>query len=129
MKQTATAAQPVVGLIGLVMITLGLLFWSGNALSLVPVHMLLGLLLVALLWTLAIMGIRAHVAAGLVVLAIVVGFVVPILGLLQSGLLTGQLHWIIRGTHLLVGLIAIALAEGLAARIKRVTAARAGGIQ
>ena len=129
MKQIATAAQPVVGLIGLVMITLGLLFWSGNAPSLVPLHMLLGLLLVALLWTLAIMGARAHVPAGLVVLGIVWGFVVPTLGLLQTGLLTGGLHWIVRATHLLVGLVAIGLAEGLAASIKRVSAARLGGIR
>lgn len=125
----ATAAQPLVGLIGLVMIALGLLFWGGNALSLVPVHMLLGLLLVALLWTLAITGARAHVPAGLVVLGIVWGFVVPTLGVLQTGLLTGELHWIVRAVHLLVGLIAIGLAEGLAASIRRVSAARAGGIQ
>jgi len=128
-RQIATAAQPVVGLIGLVMITLGLLFWSANALSLVPLHMLLGLLLVALLWTLAIMGARARVPAGLVILGIVWGFVVPTLGLLQTGLLTGDLHWIVRATHLLVGLIAIGLAEGLAASIRRVPAARPGAIQ
>jgi hypothetical protein len=119
----------VVGLIGLVIIALGLLFWSGNALSLVPLHMLLGLLLVSLLWTLAIMGARAHLPAGLVVLGIVWGFVVPTLGLLQTNLLTGDLHWIVRATHLLVGLIAIGLAEGLAASIRRVSAARPGGSQ
>jgi hypothetical protein len=128
-KQTATAAQPVVGLIGLAMITLGLLFWSGNAPSLVPLHMLLGLLLVALLWTLAIMGARAHVPARLVVISIVWGFVVPILGVSQTALLTGDLHWIVRVTHLLVGLVAIGLAEGLAASIRRVSAARLGGTQ
>lgn len=129
MKQIATAAQLVVGLIGLVMITLGLLFWSGSALSLVPLHMMLGLLLVALLWTLAIMGARAGVPAGLVVISIVWGFVVPMLGLFQTALLTGDLHWIVRVAHLLVGLVAIGLAEGLAASIKRVSAARLGGAQ
>ena len=129
MRRIATAAQPVVGLIGLVMITLGLLFWSGRALSLVPLHMLLGLLLVALLWTLAIMGARVGVPAGLAVLGVVWGFVVPTLGLLQTGLLTGDLHWIVRATHLLVGLVAIGLAEGLAASIRRVSPARPGGIR
>lgn len=129
MKQFATAAQPVVGLIGLVMLALGLLFWSGTALSLVPLHMLLGLLLVALLWTLSIMGARAQVPVGLVVLGIAWGFAVPTLGLLQTGLLTGDLHWIVRATHLLVGLVAIGLAEGLAASIRQVSAARLGGIQ
>ena len=125
----ATAAQPLVGLIGLVMVVLGLLFWGGDALSLVPLHMLLGLSLVALLWTLAIIGAQAHVPAGLVVLGIVWGFVVPTLGVLQTGLLTGELHWIVRAVHLLVGLVAIGLAEGLAASVRRASAARAGGIQ
>ena len=129
MRRTASAAQPVVGLIGLVMITLGLLFWSGRAISLVPLHMVLGLLLVAFLWILAIMGARAHAPAGLVVLGIVWGFAVPTLGLLQTGLLTGDLHWIVRATHLLVGLVAIGLAEGLAASIRRAAGAEPGGDQ
>jgi len=128
-KQFATAAQPVVGFIGLVMITLGLLFWSGSALSLVPLHMLLGLVLVALLWTLAVVDARAHVPTGLVAISVVWGFVVPTLGVLQTGLLTGDLHWIVRATHLLVGLVAIGLAQGLAASIRRGSAARPGGIQ
>src|SRR5262245_29992683 len=129
MRQIATAAQPLVGLIGLVMIVLGLLFWSGNMLALVPVHMLLGLLLVVLLWSLAIMGARAHVPAGLVALAIAWGFVVPGLGLLQGELLPGDSHWVVQVLHLLVGMIGIGLAERLAARIKRVTAAREGGVR
>jgi len=111
------------------MITLGLLFWSGRAISLVPLHMVLGLLLVAFLWILAIMGARAHAPAALVVLGIVWGFVVPTLGLLQTSLLTGDLHWIVRATHLLVGLVAIGLAEGLAASIRRTAGAEPGGDQ
>src|SRR5215831_11698058 len=105
------------------MITLGLLFWSGRALSLVPLHILLGLVLVVLLCALAVVGARAHVPTGLVAIGVAWGFV------LQTGLLTGDFHWIVRATHLLVGLVAIGLAEGLAASIRRASAARPGGIQ
>jgi hypothetical protein len=33
---------------------LGVLFWTGNALTLIPVHMLAGIVLILALWTLAI---------------------------------------------------------------------------
>jgi hypothetical protein len=69
------------------------------------------------------MGARAHLPAGLVALAIAWGFVVPVLGLLQGELLPGGSHWVVQVLHLLVGLIAIGLAESLAARIKRMAAA------
>jgi len=38
------------------MIVLGVLFWTGNALNLIGLHMLLGITLVLLLWALAIMA-------------------------------------------------------------------------
>ena len=103
-------------MLGSVLIVLGLLFWFGNALSLIPVHMLLGLLLVLTLWTLAVLAVRARVQPGFVVLGIVWGAVVPILGLTQDQLLPGPMHGIIRVLHLLLGLGAIGVAEMLAAR-------------
>jgi hypothetical protein len=53
-----------------------------------------------------------------VVLAAVWGLIVPILGLTQTNLLVGSTHWLIEVLHLLVGLGAIGMAEGLAARVK-----------
>jgi hypothetical protein len=118
MKTATTVAQMLVRLTGLIQIVLGVLFWTDNARSLVPVHMLVGLVLVLALWTLAGLAARAGVNPGLVALAIVWGLIVPILGVTQTSLLPGAAHWTIQVLHLLLGLGAIGQAEALAARIK-----------
>ena len=106
---------------GVVMLILGGLFWTGNALALIPVHMLLGIVLVLTLWSLALIAARSGVQPGLVGFAIVWGFVVPILGMTQSGLLPGPAHWVIQVIHLLVGITAVGLADTLGgASLKRV---------
>jgi hypothetical protein len=103
---------------GVIQLVLGGLFWTGNALDLVPLHMLVGFLLVLGLWTLAALAARAGVRPALAALAAVWGLIVPILGLNQDQLLVGSAHWVIEVLHLLVGLGAIGQAEGLAARIR-----------
>lgn len=119
MKMIATALQVWVRVGGTIQIGLGLLFWTGNAGALIPVHMLLGSTLVLALWTLAILAAVARVHLGLVALAIVWGLIVPILGMAQVSLLPGSAHWLIQVLHLLVGVAAIGQAENLARRIKR----------
>jgi hypothetical protein len=122
MRTATTAAQMLVRVCAVVQLVLGGLFWTGRALDLVPLHMLVGFLLVLGLWTLAALAASAGVQPSLVALAAVWGLVVPILGLNQDRLLTGSFHWLIEVLHLLVGLGAIGQAEGLAARIKQRTA-------
>lgn len=117
MKTAATALRIFVGLDGLILIALGLLFWTDNADPLIPVHMLLGIALVLALWVLAVLAAVASVNLGLVALAFVWGLVVPALGLTQTRMVPGGAHWIIQVLHLLVGIIAIALAQVLALRI------------
>jgi hypothetical protein len=119
MRTTATVAQWLVRITGLIQIVLGLLFWTGNQLTLVPVHILVGLILVLSLWTLALVGARAGVQPGLVVVAVLWGLLVVILGLTQSQILTGGAHWLVQALHLLVGLAAIGQGEALGARIRR----------
>ena len=118
MKTAATIIQVLIRLLGLIMIVLGLLFWIGNALTLIPVHMLLGITLVLLLWTQAVLAARAGAGASLVALGLVWGLVVA-LGMMQNRLLPGEFHWVIKVLHLLVGLAAIGLADRLADRAKR----------
>lgn len=116
MKTTVTILQLLVRIVGPIQIILGLLFWTGNALALIPVHMMVGLLLVLTLWTVGGLAARSGEQPGLVALAIVWGFVVPILGYTQDSLLPGPAHWLIQVVHLLVGVTAIGLAETLARR-------------
>ena len=122
MKTATTVIQVLVRLSGLVMIVLGLLFWTRNAMSLLPVHMLLGLALVLMLWALAAMAARVRVHPGLIALAVVWGLVLPVFGMTQSQILPGSAHWVIQLLHLVVGIAALGIAENLAVRIKRALA-------
>src|SRR6185437_166232 len=117
MKATANVLRILVSAIGVVMIVLGVLFWTGNALALLNLHMLLGIILVLMLWVIAVMALAARANPLLALVGLVWGLIVPILGVTQFQLLPGSLHWIIQIQHLLVGLTAIALANILARQI------------
>ncbi len=117
MKATANILRILVSAIGAIMIVLGILSWTGNALTLVTLHMLLGVTLVLLLWVIAIMAMVARANTVLALAGLVWGLIVPILGVTQFQLLPGSRHWMIQALHLLVGLIAIALANILARQI------------
>jgi hypothetical protein len=114
MKSAINVSLWVIRITGLIQIVLGLLFWTNNALSLVPVHMLVGLILVIALWVVAALAGRTGVSMGLVALAVIWGLIVPILGVMQTGLLPGGAHWVIEVIHLLVGLVAMGLGDRLA---------------
>ncbi|HKT39606.1 MAG TPA: hypothetical protein VJR48_14615 [Ktedonobacterales bacterium] len=128
MRITANVLRILVSAIGVVMIVLGLLFWTGNAFALLPLHMLLGIALVLMLWIIAVMALVARVNPILALIALVWGLIVPILGITQDQLLPGSLHWLIQALHLLVGLVAIALANILARQIAQASATRRASV-
>jgi len=105
------------------LIVLGVLFWTGHAMSSISLHMALGVVLVLSLWALAVLAAVARVSLGLVILSVAWGFVVPILGVVQTRLLPGPAHWVIQVLHLLVGMAALGLADTLATRITSVAGA------
>jgi uncharacterized membrane protein len=113
-----TIAQMTVRLCFVVLIVLGVLFWTGRADSLIPLHQLLGFILVLGLWTLAVLAARSQVPVALVVIAILWGFLLPIFGLTQTRIAPGSFHWVVQILHLLVGLAAVGQAENLARRIR-----------
>lgn len=107
-------------ILGIAQLILGLLFWTGRAYNLLQVHMTIGVALVITLVTLALLAARAGVSPGMVILAILWAALVPLLGFNQARILPGDLHIVVQVAHLLVGLVAIGLGEGLADRIGRV---------
>lgn len=127
MRPAAKIAQMALRGSGVLALLLGLIFWAGYGSSLRQVHMLLGVIVVLALWTLA--GIAAKVGAPLlrVVMAVLWGFVVVGLGMTQTQFYPGSLHWVIRLTHLLVGIGAMAQGERLARFALRYGAAAATG--
>ena len=122
-----TRVLGVVGRIsGIVLVVLGLLFWTGRALPLVPLHMGLGVVLVLALWAQAALSARAGAPAALIVFAIAWGVVMPVFGMTQAGILPGPYHWIIRVLHLAVGIVGMRLVEVLGLRVRRAAVPRSG---
>ncbi|HEV2459007.1 MAG TPA: hypothetical protein VGS80_11660 [Ktedonobacterales bacterium] len=106
-------------LIFLINLVLGILFWTGHADPLVIVHMLLGIVFVALLFFAGTLQAMAGGPIGLMGGTFAVGLLLAIIGFVQDD--TGWLKIV----HVLVALAAIGLAEMSFGRYRRLSAARA----
>jgi hypothetical protein len=115
-------ASIVLSFAGLLALILGLLIWTGTALNLVQMHMLLGLLAVGALWVIGIgqafsMGGSWIIAA----CALAVGAILMFIGMTQASLMVGAFHWIIQLLHLALGLLVIGIGHIGAARYRKST--------
>jgi thiol:disulfide interchange protein len=124
MNRAVTVVHMTIRVSGLLLILLGIALWTGRADQVIPVHELLGFVLVLALWTMSYFAARAGVAARWVVLAVAWGLVAPILGLTQQNLVTGDWHWTIQILHLLIGVGAIAQGENLARLMREISTPR-----
>ena len=107
-------------LAGLLALILGLLFWTGSALNLISLHMLLGFLAVGALWIIGVAQAFGHSGSWIIALvSIIVGGLMLFLGLTQSSLMMGEFHWVIRVIHLLLGLLTIGMGHMAAARSRK----------
>lgn len=113
-------ASVVLSLAGILALILGLFFWFDTGLNLVSMHMLLGLLAVGALW---VIGIAQALSKGgswmLAAVALIVGAITAGLGMIQSSLLVGDLHWVIQIIHLALGISTIGLGHMGAARYRK----------
>jgi hypothetical protein len=109
----------LVRITGVLLLILGLLIWTEGAVGLVPIHMLLGLVLVISMWVLAAVSTRAGIPIGLAAGVAVTGLVVLVLGMTQASLLPGGLHWVIQVVHLLIGMAAVGCGEVIGGRLRR----------
>jgi hypothetical protein len=123
MKAAVIAARVLITLSGTALLVLGILFWTGRALSWLPVHMLLGVVLVVSLWLVTGLALRARVARGLVLLVFLWSLITPALGVMQMRLLPGNLHWTVQLLHLLVGVAAMGIGQVVTRRITATQAA------
>ena len=115
-----TIAVWVLRIAVLAAIILGILFWTGNAVNLIPVHMLIGIIAVLSLWVIGLaQGFIKGGSFGLALATFVVGLALAIVGLYQQQWLLGSSHWIIQVIHLLLGLSAIGLGEMINGRTRR----------
>jgi len=113
----------VLRVVVLLALILGLLMWFGVGGALVPVHKLLGILVVLSLWVLGGFAFTIKGGVGIGIGAIVLGLIVLLFGLNQRTILVGDLHWLIQVIHLLLGLSAAGMGEAIAGRYKRLNVA------
>jgi hypothetical protein len=119
MHMTFATAQWLVRICGVLALILGLLLWVGDLPpSLIPVHMLLGVLVLGL-WLLAAVSSQMGIPAGMVAGAAIMGLIVLLLGFNQTSLLPGGAHWVIQALHLLVGMLAVGTGEMIGGRLRR----------
>jgi hypothetical protein len=123
-----TFSRAVLGVMRLtitIQIIVGITLWIGVwYASLVGVHQIVGMIFVLALWVLSVAALVQRRAVGLALFGLLWGAVVVAFGLNQQRIMPGDLHWVIRVLHLLVGLAAMPIAERLAPseRVARVTA-------
>lgn len=118
MNRLTNVALWTVRVTGPVLIALGLLFWSGRSLSLLPLHMLIGLAFVLALMLLTALAARAGLHWSMALLAAAFELGIPAFGSVQVLLLPGAAHWVVRVTHLLIGIAGMVLAARLARYIR-----------
>jgi hypothetical protein len=115
-----SAARMTVRVVGLVILVLGFVVWTGSADGLVPVHMLLGIVLVLALWAVAGLALQTGARPTLPAVAIAWGVLMAAFGLTQAQILPGDsLHAVVQVAHLVVGLGAVGLGEALGAGANR----------
>jgi len=107
---------------------LGVAFWLGFARGLTQLHMGLGIGLVISLWALAWIVWRSTKRNSLVAFAAIWGGVSWLLGIAQSQILPGSLHWVVQVTHLVVGGTTIAIGNLLVSAVQARGLARAPGL-
>lgn len=119
MKSIVLILRALISVLGICLVALGILFWTGHALSLMQLHMMLGGLFVLTLWGLTVLGFIARGTRPLALVVLIWSLIVPALGVEQLQLLPGADHWIVQAAHLLVGIIAMGLGHSLARRLSR----------
>lgn len=99
-------------------LVLGLLFWIFGV-SYISIHMILGITGAVGLLVLGMVAVSTRGMRLLGVGSILYAVILPVFGMTQSRILIGDLHWLIRTAHLLVGLGAMGVAMLVEKRYQR----------
>ena len=109
-------------LAGMLALASGLYFWLTGSVSVVSMHMLLGFLTVAGLWTI---GIAQAITTGgswaLAAVAFIVGALTIYIGMNQAAMFLGEHRWLIQISHLVLGILCIGIGHMAAAHQRRAT--------
>jgi hypothetical protein len=115
----------VLRIAGVLALILGIVFWVGvEPASLLGIHMLLGVIVTLALWVLGAVIAPTKGGTVLGITAFALGLIIAVFGMTQRSILLGNLHWIIKVVHLLLGLSAIGIGEMISGRYKRAAVAK-----
>lgn len=124
MRQLVLILQMIIRILWVANLVLGILFWTGNASGLVMLHETLGLVIAVCLLILSVLAMGRARAFGLGAAGVIVAVLLPVVGMGQVDVLAGSTHFVVEIVHVLVAVAAIALAEMLGLRCRRVLAPR-----
>jgi len=105
---------------GVITLLLGLTFWITSLNSIPGIHMLFGIVFVLSFLILSIMMVFTRGVRLLGAIGIVYALIIPVFGITQAGLLAGDLHWLIRIAHMLVGIGAMGVIQAVYTRYQRI---------
>lgn len=115
-------AAAVLSLAGLLALISGVLYWTGTAVNVIQLHMLLGFLAVGALGVIGVTQLFGKARSWLIAaLALLVGAATAVIGLTQASLVVGDWHWMIEILHLALGILTIAVGHWGAAHYRRRT--------
>jgi len=117
MPKIVMVLRMLVRLLGIVQLVVGVAIWFGMS-SGVALHSALGSLFVLVLWILALIALFALSSRLVALITLLWGGLVLWLGIAQTSLLPGGVHWAVRLAHLLVGIAAIGLGESLGKAVR-----------
>ncbi|HEY4132472.1 MAG TPA: hypothetical protein VGM50_17810 [Gemmatimonadaceae bacterium] len=109
----------ILRILGGIQLLLGICFWLGYAITWIPLHMAIGVVFVLVLWIIGIIGATKGAGVGAAVGAIGWGILVAAIGMMQQRILIGEMHWIIRVTHLVIALASLPLAGVIYTRAQK----------
>ena len=120
MNRFANVLQMTIRLLFVVQLIVGLCFWFGILVNLVPLHIGLGMIFVLLLFVLAILGFAARLAPLAPIALLVMGAIVAYWGMRQRTWLANPEapQTLVRLIHLFLAFLAMGLAERLVMRIR-----------
>lgn len=104
MKSTTIILHAILGLSFVAALAIGLAFWAGHLLDLFRFHVALGALFSITLIALAIFGAFRGVSPRRAVTLMAFAIAVVALGMIQTQLLPGPWHWLVRVLHLGLGI-------------------------
>jgi hypothetical protein len=116
-KAVSQIARISLGVTGGILVLLGIAFWTGHALTLIPAHEAIGVLFVISLWVLSFLGLKMGLSRSLIAFAFLWGLIVLAVGATQAMWLPGGWHWVIQVVHLLIGIVAMIFGALLHKRI------------